>query len=55
MDLAETVRQLVLQMGESCEFDFVSMTRAVKDSLTQIGNHNSKSEVSIQSASALNI
>ena len=41
-------------MNEPCEFDFVLMKRAVRDSVAQIGNHTSKSEASIQSETALN-
>ena len=41
-------------MSESCEFVFVPMKLAVRDSVAQIGNHISKSEASIQSGIALN-
>ena len=55
LDFAETVRQLAWQMSEPCEIAFVSMKRAVRDSVAQIGNHTSKSETSIQSATAWNV
>ena len=42
-------------MSESCEFEFVPMKRAVRDSVAQIGNHTSKSETSIHSVTALNV
>ena len=42
-------------MGEPCEFEFIPMKRAVRDSVAQIGNHTSKSEASIQSVTALNV
>ena len=45
---------VVQQMSEPCEFEFVPMKRAVRDSVAQIGNHTSKSEASIQSETALN-
>ena len=42
-------------MSEPCEFEFVPMKRAVRDSVAQVGNHTSKSEASIQSVTALNV
>ena len=42
-------------MSEPCEFEFVPIKRAVRDSVAQIGNHTSKSEASIQSETALNV
>ena len=39
-------------MVEPCEFEIVTMKRAVRDSVAQIGNHTSKSEASIQSVTA---
>ena len=42
-------------MSEPCEFEFVPMKRAVRDSVAQIGNHTSKSEASIPSKTALNV
>ena len=42
-------------MSELCEFEFVPMKRAVRDSVAQIGNHTSKSEASIQCVRALNV
>ena len=41
-------------MSERCEFEFVPMKRAARDSVAQIGNHTSRSEASIQSETALN-
>ena len=41
-------------MIEPCEFELVTMKRAVRNSVAQIGNHTSKSEGSIQSGTALN-
>ena len=41
-------------MSKPCEFEFVPMKRAVRDSVAQIGNHTSKSEALIQSGTALN-
>ena len=41
-------------MSKSCEFVFVPMKFTVRDSVTQIGSHTSKSEASIQSRTALN-
>ena len=41
-------------MSKPCEFECVPRKRAVKDSGVQIRNHNSKSEVLIQSETALN-
>ena len=54
LDFAGRVRQLTKQMSELREFEFVPLKRAVRDSVTQIGNHTSKSEASIQSVRALN-
>ena len=42
-------------MSEPCEFEFVPMKRAARDSVAQIENHTSKSEASIQSVTALNV
>ena len=42
-------------MSEPCEFEFVTMKRAARDSVAQIGNHPSKSAASIQSVTALNV
>ena len=42
-------------MSELCEIEFVSMKRAVRDSVAQIVNHTSKSDASIQSATAWNV
>ena len=41
-------------MSEPGEFEFAARKRAVQDSGIQVGNHNSKSEVLIQSETALN-
>ena len=42
-------------MSEPCEFGFVPMKRAARDSVAQIGNHTKKSEVSIHKVTALNV
>ena len=41
-------------MSKPCELEFVPRKRAAQDSGVQIGNRNSKSEVFIQSETALN-
>ena len=41
-------------MSRPCEFEFVPTKRDVRDSAVQIRNHHSKSEVLIQSETALN-
>ena len=42
-------------MSEPCEFEFVPMKCAVRDSVAHIGNHTSKSVASIQSVTSLNV
>ena len=42
-------------MSEPCDFGLVPRKRAVRDQMTQIGNHTSKSEASIQSVAAWNV
>ena len=44
LDFAETVRQLTQQMSEPC-----------RDSVTEVGDHTSKSEAPCQSVTALNV
>ena len=46
---------VVWPMIEPCEFEIVTMKRAVRDSVAQIGNHTSKSEASIQSVTAYTV
>ena len=42
-------------MSDPCEFEWVPMKLAVRDSAAQIGNHTSKPEASTQSVAALNV
>ena len=45
---------VVKPMNRPCEFVFVPRNLTVRDSVTQVGNHTSKSEASIPSRTALN-
>ena len=55
--LAESAKHLaaVWPMSKPCEFEFVPRKLTVRDSVAQIGNYTSKSEVLIQSRTALNV
>ena len=51
----QNIWPVVQPMSEPWEFEFVPLKRAVRDSVSQIGNHTSKSGASIQKATALNV